>query len=222
MFKRKLECEPNLVKLKEYDVVVDHFACILTITLARHIVDVNNVNVQWSATQLEHSLSDTPLGKNPNFYIDGLALSHGLLMFRKDLVKRGIIVIEIYQDDKCVPRYHEMKPSRMSVETKFTAYNTPPHVEVDLLSHILSLRNDILRRNKYEPSPYSSPSSVFGVMQINLIKNRATSDMETNTNSLSVNLRKSPSDLAERSIKNVTEKVINAENWTRSLRSTFP
>jgi hypothetical protein len=47
-------------------------------------------------------------------------------------------------------------------------------------------------------------------MQTNLIKNRATSDMETNTNSSSVNLRKSPSDLAERSIKNVTEKVITS------------
>ena len=89
----------------------------------------------------------------------------------------GIIVKEIYQDDKSVPGYHEMKPSRMSVEIKFTAYNTPPHFEVDLLSYILLLPNDIRRRNKYEPSPYSSPSLVFGVVQINLI--RTSLDMGT-------------------------------------------
>ena len=144
MFKRNLDSEPTAAKVKENDVVVDHLA----ITIVRHTVDVHNVNVQWFATRLEQSLSDTPLGTNPNFYIDGLALSHGLLLFRKDSVRRGIIVIEICQDDKSVPSYHEMKPSGMSVEIKFKVYNTSPHLEVDLLSHILLLRNDILRRNK--------------------------------------------------------------------------
>ena len=77
MFKRKLESEPIAAKLKEYEVVMDYCACILAIVVARHIVDVHNVNVQWSASQLERSLNDTTLGCNPNFYIDGLALSHG-------------------------------------------------------------------------------------------------------------------------------------------------
>jgi hypothetical protein len=210
MFKRKRYSEPTAAKLKDYDVVVDHCACMVAITIVRHMVEVHNVNVQWSAAQLERSLNDTPLGKNPDYYINGLALSHGLLMFRKDLFRRGISVIEIYQDDKGVPCYYDMKASRMSVEIKFTAYHTPSHVEVDLLSDISALRNDILRRNKYEPSPYISPSLVFGVMQIDLIRNRSTREMGTNTSATTANLRKSPSDLTRRSINNVTEKVITS------------
>jgi hypothetical protein len=210
MFKRKHDSEPTVAKMKEYEVVVDYCANMVAIAIVRHMVDVNNVNVQWSACQLEQSLNESTLGKNPDFYCDGLALSHGFLMFRKDLVRHGLSVIEIFQEDKCVPCFHDMKFSRMSIEIKFNSYRVPDLVEVDLLSSIVLLRNDILRRNKYEPSPYYSPSLVFGVMQINRIKNRSTRDMGTNTPSTSANLRKSPSDLTERSIKNVTAKVITS------------
>lgn len=174
------------------------------VTIVRHMVDVHNVNVQWSALQLEQYLNDTPLGQNPNFYIDGLALSHGFLLFKKDLARRGINVIEIFQEEKFVPCYHNMKWCRMSIEIKFTAYHTPHPLELDLL------RNEILRKNKYEPSPYSSPSLVFGVMHIKRTKTHVTRDVETNTRATSANLRKSPSDLTERSIKNVTEKVVTS------------
>ena len=210
MFKRKLESEPIAAKLKGYEVVVDYCACMLAIVVARHIVDVHNVNVQWSASQLERSLNDTTLGCNPNFSIDGLALSHGFLMFRKDLIRRGLSVIDIFQEEKCVPSYHDLKFSRMSIEIKFNAYHVPHLIEADLLSYILLLRNDILKKNKYESSPYSFPSLVFGVIQIKLFKKRSTKDVETNTMSTSANLRKSPSDLTDRSIKNVTAKVIDS------------
>ena len=36
--------------------------------------------------------------------------------------------------------------------------------EEDLLSSFISKRNDLLKRNKFEISPYSSPSLVFGVL----------------------------------------------------------
>jgi hypothetical protein len=123
-------------------------------------------------------------------------------------VRRGITVIEMYQDDKATPVFHHLKYSRMSLEIKFSAYFTPPTSEVDLLSTIISSRNDLLRRSKYEVSPYSL---VFGVIQLSLLHSRTTVDAETNTvDRTSANLRKSPSDLTDRSIKNVTTKVISS------------
>jgi hypothetical protein len=122
-------------------------------SIVKHLVVANNVCIQWSADQLKESLHDTALRRDPKFYIDGIALSHGFLMFRKDLAKRGITVIKIFQDDKCVPSYYDMKASRMSIEVKFTAYHTPHSVEHQI---------------------------------------------------------RSPSDLAERSVKNVTAKVITS------------
>lgn len=85
-------------------------------------------------------------------------LMNSPIMFRRDLVRRGIKVIEIFQEEKCVPCYHDMKFSRMSLEIKFTAYHEPHLAEVDLLRDILLLRDDILKRNKYEQSSYSFPS----------------------------------------------------------------
>jgi hypothetical protein len=210
MFKRKLDSEPVAANLKKYDLVVDYCACTLAICIIRHLVDANNVHIQWSAGQLKESLNGTALGRDPNFYIDALALSHGLLMFRKDITRRGITAIEMFRDDQCVPPYHQMKASRMSIEVKFTGYHTPHALEADLLSYIVLLRNDILKRNKYESSPYSFPSVVFGVMQINLMQNRATREIGTNTPATSANFRKSPSNLTDRSIKNVTAKVITS------------
>jgi hypothetical protein len=210
MFKRKLDSDPVTAHLKDYNLVVDYCACMVAASIVRHLVVANNVHIQWSADQLKESLNDTALRRDPNFYIDGIALSHGFLMFRKDLAKRGITVIEIFQDDKCVPSYYDMKASRMSIEVKFTAYHTPHSVEADLLSDTVLLRNDILKRNKYEASPYSFPSLVFSVMQLNRLQNLATKEIGTNTNSTSANLRKSPSDLTERSVKNVTAKVITS------------
>jgi hypothetical protein len=64
-------------------------------SIVRYLVVANNVHIQWSADQLKESLNDTALRRDPNFYIDVIALSHGFLMFRKDLAKRGITVIEI-------------------------------------------------------------------------------------------------------------------------------
>jgi hypothetical protein len=210
MFKRKLDSDPVTAQLKDYNLVVDYCACMVAASIVRHLVVANNVHIQWSADQLKESLNDTALRRDPNFYIDGIALSHGFLMFRKDLAKRGITVIEIFQDDKCVPSYYDMKASRMSIEVKFTAYHTPHSVEADLLSDTVLLRNDILKRNKYEASPYSFPSLVFSVMHLNRLQNLATKEIGTNTNSTSANLRKSPSDLTERSVKNVTAKVITS------------
>jgi hypothetical protein len=88
-------------------VIVDYRACVVAIAIATQTVDVSNVNLQWSAFQLEQSLNSTTLCNNPDYYIDGLALSHGFLMFAKNLVRRGINVVEIFQEEKCVPCYHD-------------------------------------------------------------------------------------------------------------------
>jgi hypothetical protein len=137
MFKRKLDSDPVTAHLKDYNLVVDYCACMVAASIVRHLVVANNVHIQWSADQLKESLNDTALRRDPNFYIDGIALSHGFLMFRKDLAKRGITVIEIFQDDKCVPSYYDMKASRMSIEVKFTAYHTPHSVEADSVKELL-------------------------------------------------------------------------------------
>jgi hypothetical protein len=91
MFKRKLDAEPVVHNLKDYDVVIDYCACMVAIILATHVVDASNVNVQWSASQLTLI---SPRGTNANYYINVAALSHGFLLFRKDLKRKGLSLIK--------------------------------------------------------------------------------------------------------------------------------
>ena len=149
---------------------------------------------------------------SPNFYIDPVALMHGFLLFRRELTRRGIFVIDVYREDKAVPIFHHLKHSRTSLDVKFSSYFTPSISEEDLLSTIISLRNELLKRNKFEVSPYSSPSLVFGVIQLSMLQNQTTTvDVETNTvERTPAKMRESPSDLTDRSIKNVTLKVITS------------
>jgi predicted DNA-binding protein YlxM (UPF0122 family) len=71
----------------------------------------------------------------------------------------------------------------------------------------------MLKRNRYEQLPYSSPSVVLGVMQINRIKNHLRKDMETNTIATTANFRKSPSG---QNIKKITMGA-----FSHSLRYCF-
>ena len=134
MFQRKSVLGANVAPLQGYGIIVDYCACMMSITLATHMVDASNVNIQWSAGQLSVLLnSQSPLSKSPNFYIDSIALMHGFLLIRRDLVRRGISIIEMYQKDKFIPVCHHLKYLRVRLDIKFSAYYTPPTSEVDLL-----------------------------------------------------------------------------------------
>ena len=213
MFQRKIVLGTKIAPLQKYDIIVDYCACMVSIALATHKVDANNVNIQWSAGQLSVALNMlSAFSASPNFYIDPVALMHGFLLFRRELTRRGIFVIDVYREDKAVPIFHHLKHSRTSLDVKFSSYFTPSISEEDLLSTIISLRNELLKRNKFEVSPYSSPSLVFGVIQLSMLQNQTTTvDVETNTvERTPAKMRKSPSDLTDRSIKNVTSKVITS------------
>ena len=134
------------------------------------------------------------------------------LLFRRDLTRRGIFVIDVYREDKAVPIFHHLMHSRTSLDIKFFSYFTPSISEEDLLSTIISVRNELLKRNKFEVSPYSSPSLVFEAIQLSMLQNQTTTvDVETNmVERTPAKLRRSPSDLSDRSIKNVTSKVITS------------
>ena len=212
MFQRKNISALKRPPLKDYDIIIDYSACMVSISLTTHLVDVLNVSNQWSARQLsEHLNSRSHLSSCSNFFINSVALMHGFILFRRELTRRGILIIKMYQEEKAVPSYHHLKQSRMSIEIKFSSYFTPHLSEADLLNDIILLRNDLLKRNKYEASRYSCPSSVFGNIELSKQQSRTTVEVGTNTkDTVSANLRKSPSDLTDRSIKNVTTKVITS------------
>ena len=196
----------------------------VSIALATHKVDANNVNTQWSAGQLSAFLNTQSLfSTNPNFYINSVALMRGFLLFRRDLTRRGMFVIEMFQEDRQVPAFHCFKHSRTSLDVKFLSYFTPSISEEEFLSSIVPIRNDLQKRNEFEVSAYSSPSLVFGVIQLSILQNQtAMVDVGTSTvDKTPAKLRKSPSNLTDRSIKNVTSKVITSVDEVVGEKNSF-
>jgi hypothetical protein len=74
---------PVAAQFKDYDLVVDYCACMVAVSIVRHLVYAANVHIQWSADQLKESLTGTALGRNPNFYVDVEVEWNGFLLFRK-------------------------------------------------------------------------------------------------------------------------------------------
>lgn len=148
---------------------------------------------QWSAVTLSSKLNSLPYTDSANFYVNSIALSHGLLIFQKALKNFGMDTVQIFQDEKSVPEYNDQPFSRMSIEFRCSAFTTPMVDAKDLLIRILSVRNLILKRLNYEVSLSVSPSEAFGVLFLHM----AVSDIPKKYESpekltQSYNLRKSP------------------------------
>jgi hypothetical protein len=68
-------------KIKEYQLSVDYCAFMVAILLARHVSDISNTAVQWSALELSEKLNNLPFALTANFHVDSNALQHGLSLF---------------------------------------------------------------------------------------------------------------------------------------------
>ena len=76
--------------LKDYDLVIDYAAFMLAIVFARHLVDHENVQFQWSAESLSQNMNKLEYGSSANLSVNSTALSHGFHLFGNSIKDRGI------------------------------------------------------------------------------------------------------------------------------------
>ena len=112
-------------KIKALSTAVDYCCFMLSIALSRLHIDLDNVNVQWSAATLCSKLNSLPCTENSNFYLNITALSHGLLLFQKALRYHGIETVQIFQENKSVSAFFSEEYSRMSIEIKYSTFTFP-------------------------------------------------------------------------------------------------
>ena len=110
----------------------------------------------------------------------------------------------------------------MSIEFRCSAFTTPMVDAKDLLTRILSVHNLILKKLNYEVSLSVSPSEAFGVLFLHM----AVSDIPKKDESPekvieSYNLRKSPNSLTQRSITNVSKKIISSVEEKVGVENSF-
>ena len=209
-------------KIKPLTAFIDYCCFNLSIVIARLQINVGNVNEQWSTVTLISKLNSLPYTDSANFYVNSIALSHGLLIFQKTLKYFGLDTVQIFQEEKSVPEYDDQPFSRMSIEFRCSAFTTPMVDAKDLLTRILSVHNLILKKLNYEVSLSVSPSEAFGVLFLHM----AVSDIPKKDESPekvieSYNLRKSPNSLTQRSITNVSKKIISSVEEKVGVENSF-
>lgn len=194
-------------KIKEYQLSVDYCAFMVAILLARHVSDISNTAVQWSALELSEKLNILPFAHTANFHVDSNALQHGLSLFQKILNKRGTLLIPVGRELEPVDDFFDLKAAGKTLMIKFLGYNYPPSEETppELSGRILRIRNDLLRKSNYPESLHSSPSSVFsdlflpmiiGIRAPVLIEEEVATEIK-----IPKIARKSPSKLQKRRLK---------------------
>lgn len=61
----------------EYRPSVDYCAFMVAILLARHGVNKENSEKQWSGAEISEELNDLPYSSSADFYVDSEARQHG-------------------------------------------------------------------------------------------------------------------------------------------------
>ena len=86
---------------KEYLPEVDYASFMLAIVLARHAVDADNVDIQWSAEDLSINMNKLRWGNTANFGVDYVALKHGMQLFSAGLRRRSIVMFSRRGTSQC-------------------------------------------------------------------------------------------------------------------------
>lgn len=199
----------------EYRPSVDYCAFMVAILLARHEVNKENSEKQWSGAEISEELNDLPYSSSADFYVDSEALQHGLSLFQRQLNKRGLIAVPVVYESEKPRDFFDLVAAQRSIEVKFLGYNKPPddESEYNLLSRILTIRNSLLCKSKYALSSNSSPSSVLGHLYLPVIISHRYPKVEKIIVRKIVEKkisRKSPSKLKQRAIKNNTIKLLDS------------
>lgn len=138
--------------MKPYDVHVDYCTFMVAIVMSRIIIDDDDIGRQWCAEELSEKLNIMPWSDSADFYVDSIALKHGLCIFKKLIQNRGVNTIEVFKEDRGLSTYYNLRKSRRSVELKFITCRPINEVSTsnNILNDIIRLQDAIAKQYKYE------------------------------------------------------------------------
>ena len=196
--------------MKEYLLSVDYCAFMVAIFLARHEVNKNNTDKQWSAVEISQELNNLPYAATANFRIDSDALQHGMNIFQRQFRNRGILAVTMGSNTNGLRDFYDLVGATRMIEIKFLGYQKeepPKHEsETDLLRRILAIRNDLLFKNNYPSSIHSSPASVLCDLHLPIVLRSRAQEVEKKKRVT----RKSPSKLGKKTIKKNTMNLLDS------------
>jgi hypothetical protein len=194
----------NKGELRTCDLPTDYCAFMVAIVLVHLVVNKEDIGIQFAAEELSKIVNLLPHSSSANFYVNSVALKHGMCLFKREISKRGINTIEVFKEERGLIKFFNFESNQRSIELKFESFRhtTGGATQIEIIHDISKCRDEILRAYKFEKSIYQSASSVYGDLHMpSLMK--------------SPNVRKklrikSPSKLCRRTIQNSAQKLIQS------------
>jgi hypothetical protein len=199
-------------RVKEYLLSVDYCAFMVAILLARHEVNNNNSEKQWSAAEISEELNNLPYSETTNFHVDTDALQHGMSIFQRQLRSRGLLAVTMCSDALGVRDFYDLVGATRMIEIKFVGYQRSPEheTESDLLSRIFAIRTDLLFKNNYSTRFHPSPASVLYELHLPMIRSLQVERKDVPASKKVRMSRKSPSKLGKKTIKKNTINLLDS------------
>lgn len=189
-------------EMRVCDLPTDYCAFMVAIVLVRLVVIKEEIGIQFTAEELSKILNLLPHSRSANFYVNSVALKHGMCLFKREIAKKGINTIEVYKEERGLIKFHNLEPNRRSIELKFESfrYTSGGATQIEILMDITKCRDDILKAYRFEKSVHQSASSVYGDLNISSIMKSPKVRQKLRI--------KSPSKLCKRTIQNSAQKLI--------------
>jgi hypothetical protein len=70
----------------------------VAMVLVRLVINKEYIGVQFKAEEIAEIVNSLPHSKSANFYVNPVALKHGMNEFKREISKRGTNTIEVYKE----------------------------------------------------------------------------------------------------------------------------
>ena len=211
---------------------IEYCAYMVAIMVTRYEMDDRDYKIQQANEIVAEKLNSSWMGQKSDFYVTTSALHHGIFLFKKSLITLGYEVIEMHGKEKQLQDFMSLQGGKRGYEVKFPNFKTSSLslncTEEIFNNAILVNRDYILLRSNYKKSIYTSCSSLFMELFVDIEKTIEKNNEKEETfmspittiTQSSFKVRKSIDNLSDRSIKNNGKRILEYVEKTYGLKDT--
>lgn len=200
---------------------IEYCAYMVAIMVTRYEMDDREYKIQQANQIVAEKLNSSWMGQKSDFHVTTSALHHGMFFFKKSLITLGYEVIEMHGKEKQLQDFMSLQGGKRGYEVKFPNFKTSSLslncTEEIFNNAILVNRDYILLRSNYKKSIYTSYSSLFMELFVDIEKTIEKNNEKEETfmspittiTQSSFKLRKSIDNLSDRSIKIMAKEYLS-------------
>ena len=153
---------------------MEYCAFMVAVMVTRYEMDDKEYKTQQANQIVVGKLNSSWMGQKADFRATASALHYGIFLFKKSLVTLGYEVIEMHGKEEHLQDFMSLQGGRRGYEVKFPSFKTSslsPNCTEEIFNNAILVNRDyILLRSNYKKSNYTSCSSLFMELFVDIEK----------------------------------------------------